>query len=77
MLSSVEQAFVGREEKRAPLKTPVWEAKGFSIYIFFFIVYSKGERTSGELTREEFSEFKSILLFYVDFCQKQKVMVIG
>lgn len=35
-------------------------------------VYSKDERTSGELTREEFSEFKSILLFYVDFCQKQK-----
>ena len=26
MLSSVEQAFVGREEIRAPLKTPVWEA---------------------------------------------------
>ena len=27
MLSSVEQAFVGREEKRAPLKTPAWEAR--------------------------------------------------
>ena len=26
MLSSVEQAFVGREEIQAPLKTPVWEA---------------------------------------------------
>ena len=26
MLSSVEQAFVGREEIRAPLKTPAWEA---------------------------------------------------
>ena len=26
MLSSVEQAFVGSDEKRAPLKTPVWEA---------------------------------------------------
>ena len=25
MLSSVEQAFVGREEIRAPLKTPAWE----------------------------------------------------
>ena len=23
---SVEQAFVGRDEKRAPLKTPAWEA---------------------------------------------------
>ena len=26
MLSSVEQAFVGRDEKRASLKTPAWEA---------------------------------------------------
>ena len=26
MLSSVEQASVGRDEKRAPLKTPAWEA---------------------------------------------------
>ena len=26
MLFSVEQAFVGRDEKRAPLKTPAWEA---------------------------------------------------
>ena len=31
MLSSVEQAFVGGgggDEKRAPLQTPAWEAKG-------------------------------------------------
>ena len=28
MLSSVEQAFVGREEIRAALKTPAWEASG-------------------------------------------------
>ena len=27
MLFSLEQAFVGRDEKRAPLKTPAWEAK--------------------------------------------------
>ena len=26
MLSSVEQAFAGRDEKRVPLKTPAWEA---------------------------------------------------
>ena len=26
MLFSVEQAFVGREEIRVPLKTPAWEA---------------------------------------------------
>ena len=27
MLFSVEQVFVGRDETRAPLKTPAWEAK--------------------------------------------------
>ena len=26
MLFSVEQAFVGRDEKQAPLKTPAWQA---------------------------------------------------
>ena len=25
MFSSLEQAFVGRDERRAPLKTPAWE----------------------------------------------------
>ena len=28
MLFPAEQAFVVRDEERAPLKTPVWEAKG-------------------------------------------------
>ena len=28
MLSSVEQAFVGRDEIRAPLETPAWEEGG-------------------------------------------------
>ena len=27
MLFSVEQAIVGRDEKRAPLKTPAWVAR--------------------------------------------------
>ena len=27
MLFSVEQAFVGRDEKRTPLETPAWEGK--------------------------------------------------
>ena len=31
MLFSVEQAFVGREEIRAPLKTPAWEANRFLV----------------------------------------------
>ena len=29
MLFSVEHAFAGREEIRAPLKTPAWEARVF------------------------------------------------
>ena len=31
MLFSVEQVFVGRDEKRAPLNMPAWEAKVFPI----------------------------------------------
>ena len=31
MLFSIEQAFVGRDEKRAPLKTRAWEAKPFKL----------------------------------------------
>ena len=42
MLSSVEQAFVGRDEKRAPLKMPAWEANITTdprfIYLFYFQV---------------------------------------
>ena len=30
MLSLLEQAFVGRDEKRGPLKTPAWEAINIS-----------------------------------------------
>ena len=30
MLFSVEQAFVGREEIRAPLKKPAWEAMAYT-----------------------------------------------
>ena len=31
MLFSVEQAFVGRDERRAPLKTPAWEARAVKV----------------------------------------------
>ena len=31
MLFPAEQAFVGRDEKRAPLKTPAWEANNLPI----------------------------------------------
>ena len=30
MLFSVEQVFVGRDEKGAPLKTPAWKASSFA-----------------------------------------------
>ena len=33
MLSSVEQAFVGRDEMRAPLKTPAWEVTRQSVFL--------------------------------------------
>ena len=32
MLSSVEQAIVGRDERRAPLKMPAWEANFEVVY---------------------------------------------
>ena len=31
MLFSAEQAFLGRDEKRAPLKTPAWEASQMTV----------------------------------------------
>ena len=41
MLFSVEQAFVGRDEKRAPLKAPAWEANQGSIKSFFSSYFTK------------------------------------
>ena len=44
MLFSVEQAFVGREEIRAPLKTPAWEAtpkqKNSDLFPYPFIYFN-------------------------------------
>lgn len=49
-------------------------------WFFFSSVYSisdkHGRHNSRELSKEDFLEFKSILLYYIDFCQKQKVCVI-
>ena len=47
MLSSVEQAFVGRDEKRVPLKTLAWEAKGFFEKLYSF---ASGKICVGVLT---------------------------
>ena len=55
MFFSVEQAFVGREEKRAPLKTPVWEARNIfdSVKVSeksgnsIFIAHKSAERCKG------------------------------
>ena len=46
MLSSVEQAFVGREEIRAPLKTPAWEAMvlvTISVFVVYFYINVKSQ----------------------------------
>ena len=43
MLSSVEQAIVGRDEKRAPLKTPAWEARA-SGEPWLMIIMKKAKR---------------------------------
>ena len=49
MLFSIEQAFVGREEIRAPQKMPAWEATPPQPGIyrvpppFFYVVFSLGK----------------------------------
>ena len=45
MLSSVEQAFVGREEIRAPLKMPAWEAMKIKdcFGMFLFLEWEGGK----------------------------------
>ena len=44
MLSSVEQAFVGREEIRASVKTPAWEAikreHVFTVLTFCYVCFA-------------------------------------
>ena len=57
MLSSVEQEFVGRNGKRAPLKTPAWEAitARERHEMSYFAFYRQGEHT----TKNFFSLFGS------------------
>ena len=40
MLFSVEQAFVGRDQKQAPLKAPAWEAIAIPVVGSFVLRYS-------------------------------------
>jgi len=44
MLFPVEQAFVGRDEKRAPLKRPAWEATIYEVRIADLSKRLKNER---------------------------------
>ena len=67
MLFSVEQAFVGREEIRAPRKTPAWEATSLSeigrkFYVFVGIL-EKGD--SDALQRNHYRSAISQLTFHV------------
>ena len=44
MLFSAEQAFVGRDEKRAPLKTPAWETNSkidLMLYVYTLSMSSR------------------------------------
>ena len=46
MLFSVEQAFVSRDEKRAPPKTPAWEANSEGVFRDFllYVVFGRKRR---------------------------------
>ena len=63
MLFSVEQAFVGREEIRAPLKTPAWEARSASGTFFGFLrqKQARGRDTArGDTTRVKLLSLEGI-----------------
>ena len=66
MLSSVEQAFVGRDEKRGPLKMPAFEAKIFLDWRFF-------ELGAGELIFAIRADW--FFLLEINFCDFQKYPV--
>ena len=58
MLSSVEQAFMGRDKKPAPLKKPAWEASGGlgkKIWALFRRRYSPGFDYVTSATQARFS----------------------
>ena len=64
MLFSVEQAFVGRDEKRTPLKTPAWEATSKYAQAILSSVSSKIVSThSGPVTKVLFYVLSIGLLF--------------
>ena len=48
MLFSVEQAFVGRDERRAPLKTPAWEARAVKV-MQLLLLYPPDGRVSRKI----------------------------
>ena len=62
MLFSVEQAFVGREEIRAPLKTPAWEGnwKGDKSFILKVNLYSTVFIKIAEITGQSMNYPKTI-----------------
>ena len=66
MLFSVEQAFVGRDKKRAPLKTPAWETNLFQIVgekscDYLLIMYTKKITTTKNFGRARFFEFIQLI----------------
>ena len=66
MLFSVEQAFVGRDKKRAPLKTPAWEANSFQIAgekscDYLLIIYTKKITKTKNFGRTRLFEFIQLI----------------
>ena len=66
MLFSVEQAFVGRDEIRAPLKTPASTAQHFSLPCG---ISQRDWRRKGR-TKEEKGRLPRMLFSIIDLCYK-------
>ena len=74
MLSSVEQAFVGRDARRAPLKTPAWEAsfsdetqKMHAFFYFYFFPCLPQIVETGDKNRDDFHCMQTNLVMSMRF----------
>ena len=67
MLFSVEQAFVGREEIRAPLKTPAWEA---TILLAAYSLKTQSKKSTSRLKQfATFCNIFGIIKAYYGLCE--------
>ena len=77
MLSSVEQAFVGREEIRAPLKTPAWEATGFEARGKKKIIFEAKEWIFSFIPASSVGARYKCLIIEIDLCGLSHVLGKG